>query len=420
MKFSGDPEVLGETEGRILKRLENMRDAIVRLTSELIRIPTVNPPGEGYSEICSFLSKRMDEMGLEVEVFQAPESKLKELNLSPPRPIVIGTMKGENPVETLHLNGHYDVVPPGKDWTTEPFKPTVKNGKLYGRGSSDMKGGIAAMLAAVEALKRSGIRLKGNLKLSFVPDEEIGGKTGTGCMAELGLMKGNAALIGEASGVDRVCVAHKGALWLEVNVKGEAAHACMAHKAVNAVEKAAKIIVELGRLKEKFKAKVTKAPMLSGHETPVMNLGGVIRGGVKVNVVPEFCTFTIDRRLIPEEDVDEAEAEIVNIVEGLKKADPQLQAEIRRILHVGAAYTPEREKICRVLVETVGKITGRKPQVLGLPVFTDMHYFNQFMPSVIYGPGIVEKAHAADEYIPVEELVASAKVYATTILNMLA
>ena len=417
MNFPGSSE---EAERRILERLENMRDNIVRLSSDLIRIPTVNPPGENYGEISSFLSKKMDEIGLKVEVFQVSESKLKELGLKPPRPVVVGTLEAGKPEEALHFNGHYDVVPAGEGWTVEPFKPTVRNGRLYGRGASDMKGGIAAMLAAVEAVRKERVNLRGDLKLSFVPDEEIGGQTGTGCLAELGLMEGKAALIGEASGIDRVCVAHKGALWLEVAVKGEAAHTCMAHKAVNAVEKAAKIIVELGKLKEGFKAKATRTPMLSGHENPVINIGGVIRGGVKANVVPELCVFTVDRRLIPEENVEEAEAEIVGLIEEMGREDPQLQAEVKRILHVEAAFTPENEKICRVLVEAAGKVTGVKPQISGLPVFTDMHFFSQHMPSAIYGPGVLEKVHAADEYVPVEELVASAKVYALTILKMLA
>ncbi|RLI13141.1 MAG: succinyl-diaminopimelate desuccinylase, partial [Candidatus Hecatellales archaeon] len=132
MKFSGGSEALEKAEKRILESLENMRDTIVRLASDLIQIPTVNPPGENYSEISSFLSKKMDEIGLKVEVFQAPESKLRELGLEPPRPIVIGTLEAGKPEEALHFNGHYDVVPPGEGWTVEPFKPTIRNGRLYG------------------------------------------------------------------------------------------------------------------------------------------------------------------------------------------------------------------------------------------------------------------------------------------------
>ncbi len=396
-----------------------MYKEIVDFTSDLIRIPTVNPPGENYPEICELLAKKMDEAGLEVEMVKVPKQKLKELNLELPRINVIGTFKGSLSKPVFHLSGHYDVVPAGEGWTVEPFNPRFVDGRLYGRGSSDMKGALAAMVIAVKAIKDSGVDLKGSLVVSVTPDEETGGLTGVGYLVENNLLKGDGAILGEPSGIEKICVAHKGTLWMKIATLGKAAHASIPHLGVNSVEKAAKIIVELQKLKEKFKHRITNVPMEEISKTPTINIGGVIQGGIKINIVPDRCSFTLDRRFIPEETLEEVEKEILTTIESLKKEDPELKVETEILLRAEAAYTSPNEKVCLFLKESIKEVLGKLPTVTGLTGVTDMRFLNKVMPTVIYGPGTMEKAHTPDEYVVVDHLVASAKVYALTALKFL-
>lgn len=228
-------------EERVVKKVERMRDKLARLTKEMIRIPTVNPPGENYPEMANLLAKEMEDNGLEVELVKIPREKLKELGLKSQRVNVIGTSKGTSPGFTLHWNGHYDVVPPGANWTKKPFEPVEKYGKIYGRGSSDMKSGLAAMVIAAKALKDAEVQLKGDIVISAVPDEETGSAGGMEYLVQKNLIKGNAAIVGEPTEIE-VGIAHKGALWMEVATIGKAAHGSAPHLGINAVEKMAKVI----------------------------------------------------------------------------------------------------------------------------------------------------------------------------------
>ncbi|MHA1632312.1 MAG: M20/M25/M40 family metallo-hydrolase, partial [Candidatus Freyarchaeota archaeon] len=178
----------------LIKKIEELREEIVELTKELVRFPTVNPPGEKYEECARFIRDKLEKVGFDAKIIDVPTEKLPELaphGANLPRPNVLGTLRGTRGNPTLHFNGHYDVVPPGKGWTvTEPFQPVIKEGKLYGRGSADMKAGIAAAIMAAKAVVESGIQLKGNLTISVTPDEETGGQAGLGFLVKEGYLEG--------------------------------------------------------------------------------------------------------------------------------------------------------------------------------------------------------------------------------------
>jgi len=179
----------------------------------------------------------------------------------------------------LHLNGHYDVVPVGVGWTVDPFAGTVRDGMLFGRGASDMKGGVASMIMTAIVLKRFGINLKGSLFFSAVPDEETGGAAGTGYLVGKGYGKADMAIVPEPDKLDMVTIGYRGAQWVEITSHGKAAHGGMPHLGVNAVEKMAKVIMRLQNLKRRFEGKVSQSPIIpveSRHAT--LNIG-TIQGG---------------------------------------------------------------------------------------------------------------------------------------------
>ncbi len=405
-------------EERFLREIEELSGELVGNLLELIRIPSVNPPGENYKEIVDLLASLMEEAGLKVSVFEPPQSLLESLKLKPPRPSIVGILEAETPGKTLHLNGHYDVVPAGEGWTSNPFQPKVEGGKIFGRGAVDMKGGLASMLTALKALSKVGLP-SGRVIFSVVPDEESGGLAGAGFLVEKHLPKGDAAIIGEPSGVGRISLANFGALWLEVTVHGKAAHTTMYRLGVNAVEKAASLILELSKLKRQLEKRKTRFAMSRSCETAAINVGGLISGGLRVNMLPDRCTFTIDRRLIPEETLEEAERELLQALKEAEEKDPQLKIEVKQVFSAKPVSTPETSEICLAASSAVKTILGVNPVFSGFPGFTDMRFFAEHMPAITYGPGNPEIVHSPNEHIAIKELLTAAKVYGLTTLRFL-
>ncbi len=403
----------------LLKIIEDMRHELVDLTREFIQVPTVNPPGERYEEMADLMARKLNELGFSTQLIKVPDKKLSELGLELPRVNLVGVLKGLSSERVLCYNGHYDVVPPGSGWSVNPFSGVVMNGRIYGRGAADMKGANAAMIIAVKALREAGFKLGGDLVYVATPDEETGGHAGAEYVVREGLVRGDACIIGEPTEVDKIAVAHKGALWLELIVYGKAAHGSLPHRGINAVEKMAKVIVSFEKLKAELTKRNTKAPMPEESRTPTMMIGGVIQGGVKINVVPDKCVVTIDRRLIPEENVEHVLNEIQEFVNELKREDPELRAEIKVLEKASPAYTREDEEIVKTVRSAIKEVLGRDAIISGLTGFTDMRFFNEVMPTILYGPGSMSQAHVADEHIPIDDLVTGAKVYALTILKFL-
>jgi succinyl-diaminopimelate desuccinylase len=413
---------MNQKELEVLKTVEILREELVERVKELVKIPTVNPPGECYEEMANLLAKRLNEIGLEVDVINVPRDELRECGVELPRPIVVGFLKDMNKKRRsrrLVLNGHYDVVPPGSGWSVDPFQAVVKEGRVYGRGAADMKGAIASMIVALKAIKESQVTLKGGLCFTLVPDEEVGGRSGSGYVVKKRIVSGDGCVIGEASGLTSLFTAQKGLLWLEIITRGRAAHASMPHMGLNAVEKMAKIIVGLERLKSEFARyeSALKFPDSARHTT--INVGGVIRGGAKINMVPDFCSCTLDIRVIPEESTETVERRVREFLEGLKKEDPGLMYELRVLDKAEPAHTSVAEEVVKVGIEAVKDVIGKLPAIEGSPYSTDMRWFKEIMPTIIYGPGSVERLHAPDECVSTSELEGAAKVYSLIIMRFL-
>ncbi len=247
---------------RALREVESARDEMVELAAALVRVPTVNPPGELYRECADLLADRLRGYDFEVELLRADHDG----DARHPRWNVLGARRGKAARPCVHLNGHLDVVPAGDGWTVEPFGGVVRDGLLYGRGTADMKAGLAAAVIAAEALRRAGASLGGTIEVSGTVDEESGGFAGVGWLAETGRISAartDHVIIPEPLGVDRICVGHRGVYWSRVRSRGKIAHGSMPFLGMSAVD-------PLGRFLERLRTELRPALARRRTDMPVV------------------------------------------------------------------------------------------------------------------------------------------------------
>lgn len=402
--------------------VEGALNYAVETLSRLIAIPTVSPAGEHYEEAAELLAGELESLGFNVEILRVPgeyqSSKCPEASGNP-RFIVFGRLGDGG--RRLHFNGHYDVVPGGSGWTvTDPFKPVIREGRLYGRGAIDMKGGIAAILGALKLLRSLGYKPRLTLEAGFVPDEEIGGKCGSGYLIEYMGRAPDFVLIPEPSGLKAPWHGHRGILWVTVKVKGLSAHASTPWLGRNAFLLASQVALELQRMisstyparRSKYKVEPVEASMPTAM---IGGVAGVVEGG-KTNQVPGEFMFTIDRRLIPEESVAYALEELKTMIAWaahLVGADYEIKVDYSvepAINEPGELYEALREAS-----EQVGVRIG---EPIVCPGGLDMWYYTKAgSKALAYGPEY-RTAHAPDEHISLEELEKLIQIYANLIITL--
>jgi succinyl-diaminopimelate desuccinylase len=290
------------------------------------------------------------------------------------------------------------VVPAGAGWTVDPFKGDIVDGKIYGRGSSDMKGGIASVLTAVKALHDS------DISLSLTPDEETGGALGAAYVVKNRLITTEMAVLPEPTGLKTMYNACKGALWVEVTVPGKAGHPSVKGYGDNAFDKMVKIGMKLLTVKddvENRKSRLKAYP--EGGEWATLNAGGRCSSGAAVNAVPGKAVFTIDRRIIPEEDAEQAKQEITACVD---------DACVTILLEAEPFYIEESAPVCQLMKQCVEPVIRDSVTFALCPGFLDArHFVHAGIPCVTWGPGIYTQAHAADEYIRICDVMTAAHVF---------
>lgn len=406
--------MLASCKGR--KHAVLSEDDVARTLSilkDMIGIPTTNPPGENYERFAKYAAELLKSVGMEVEVIEVPEDLVEAC--CPEcrgyrRFIVVGRAGSGRPV--VQFNGHYDVVPPGPGWSLEPFVATAINGRVYGRGAVDMKGGIAAMVVAVKKFVELVKDFKGTVEVVLVPDEEIGGDTGTGYLLR-SYRRPDYAIIGEPSGLDEIWVGHKGILWGFVEVYGKQSHGSTPWRGVNAFELMCRLVT---RFLEAYKPVLEqrRSSYDYGDEEgakPTINVGGEVKGGVKVNVVPGYYAFSFDRRVIPEEDINNVEAEIREMVLRVAK-EMGVKCDVKIVNKVRPAITKPDSPLVLSLRSSAEDVLGIKPRALVCLGGLDLHYYTSAgVDAVAYGPGPEECAHVTDEYVLVSEVIGAANVY---------
>jgi succinyl-diaminopimelate desuccinylase len=397
--------------GSLSELVDELRDDLVALLQRLIRIPTVNPPGECYEAFVADFRSVLDEYGYATEVHHAP-AELAPLGQGLPRPNLIGKLEGDGPL--VHLNGHYDVVPVGNDWTKDPFGGELVDGRIYGRGAADMKSGLAAQVIAVEALKRAG--LEPNVHQSAVPDEETVGvrNAGMGWLVEQGLLEGDAVIITEPFGPDGVGIGHKGAIWGEITIFGVQAHGSAPQLGVNAIEIMASYLGHLDQhLRPQLEQRTTDYGVTPDNPRSTLSFD-TIRGGHATNIVPDRCTVTFNRRLVPGEDLDSARRELLEPLQDVRHSYHELYS-------TEPTLVSEDEPVVQAARRAVAQL-GLTPRILISAGSDDQRFVVHnagISNSLVYGPGRTPLSHVADEHITVEDLVLGTKGLALIVADLL-
>ena len=376
---------------------------LVDLTIQLVQAPTENPPGNEKAA-AQFLKPFLSKMGFKIKTVLSPKGRWN----------LLAEKRWGKGGRRLIFNGHLDVVPAGNasQWKYPPFQGKLYKGKIYGRGSSDMKSGIASFIHALSTIERSKIPLhRGAVILHLVSDEESHGHQGMGFLTQREGIQGDAALVGEPTDLEPV-IAQKGALWLRIHTIGKSAHGSKPHLGVNAVEKMMKLI-------ERFNfIPLEKEHLLLGK--PTLSIG-TIHGGTKVNVVPEGCEIEVDRRMLPGEKKEEVLGEIKEILDSLQSQDPFFQYRMEEIDFAEPSEVDPDEEIVKMGVEAIQNVMGRKPMLRGFSGFTDSRFYvNQcHIPTLIFGPGGVDQSHTMDESVEVDALIRAAHIYAMILVDYL-
>jgi succinyl-diaminopimelate desuccinylase len=397
---------------KILPWLERHENEMAAALSELIAIPTENPPGRNYRACVEALEKHLRQAGLECERFASPENDA-DGNVAES---LLATY-GAGP-RALYFHGHYDVVPAQ---SAEQFRPQRKDHFVFGRGSADMKGGIVAMLYAIRALQESGATLNGRIVMCLVPDEETGGKRGSAWLSQQNLLgrDGVGMLLPEPTS-GAVWHANRGAISLRVRVLGKPAHVGLQHQGENAFERMHQVVEKLLRLKHQVEQRATMqntdASAQGSHS--ILMLGGESGGGTNFNVVPAECWFTIDRRINPEENFEAEKSELLAVLEQCRREGIPLEWEIFQ--EGASAYSGEDTDLARSLARQVQAVTGHAPRFEMCPgLLENRFYAAKNIPAYAYGPGLLSVAHGPHEYIDLRRMIETAAIYALTAMDTL-
>jgi acetylornithine deacetylase/succinyl-diaminopimelate desuccinylase family protein len=377
---------------------DDVRDLLTRL----IRSRSLNPPGD-VRECAGLIAGELRERNLPAEIL---EEKPGVAN-------VVSLLQGQAGGKTMVWNGHFDVVPPGENWEFDPFGGEFRDGYIYGRGSSDMKSGLAAMIVALDALKKAQAPFKGRIVFQAVGDEETGSEGGTMLMIRKKIGAEAAfAIVSEPTNL-QISIGNRGLRWIEVTVKGRASHAGRPHLGANALQAAARMISGLEKLDFKARHPLFEIP------TPSLSVT-MMQAGTKINIIPERCTFAIDRRMIPGETSETVRREIEEVVR--QNLSTGISAEIR-ITHEGwepYALDPASSLVAG-LSRAVQEVVGEAPRLKGKAGCTDASHLvhKAGIPTVCFGPGLEDTAHTANERVALEKVAQAARIYARAAMILL-
>ena len=417
---------------RLAAEIESRRDDLVALTQDLIRIPTLNPPGENYREICDYIAARMQRSGFQTQLVRAEGAPGDSARF--PRWNVIARREGARAGDCVHFNSHIDVVDVGRGWTKDPFGGELSDGKVYGRGACDMKGGLAASIVAAEAFIAICPDFAGAIEISGTADEESGGFGGVAYLAQQGhFERVHHVIIPEPLNKDRICLGHRGVWWAEIETYGEIAHGSMPFLGDCAVRHMGAVLHEMEEtLFPALAAKRTDMPVVpEGARQSTLNINSIHGGqseivrpdtGLPSPVVPDSCRMVIDRRFLIEENIDDVQAEITAILEGLKSSRDRFDYGIREMHRVLPTMTERDAPVVTTVTEAIRQTLGTDPQYVVSPGTYDQKHIDRIgklKNCIAYGPGILDLAHKPDEYVGVDDMIDSAKVMAVSLQRLL-
>lgn len=414
--------------------IEARRDDLIALTQDLIRIPTLNPPGDNYLEICEYLAVRLRARGFEIELIRAKGTPGDSDRY--PRWNVVARREGHRPGECVHFNSHIDVVEVGRGWSFDPFAATLDDGKIYGRGACDMKGGLAASIIAAEAFLELCPEFPGAIEISGTADEETGGYGGVAYLAEMGFFSPERVqhvIIPEPLNKDRVCLGHRGVWWAEIETHGEIAHGSMPFLGDCAVRHMGAVLDEMETsLFPALAEKRTAMPVVPEQaKQSTLNINSLHGGqsepppdftGWPSACVPDSCRMVIDRRFLVEETIENVKQEISDVLERVKTRRDRFRYDITDMHQVLPSMTDRDAPIVKTVSRAIEEVLGVAPQYVVSPGTYDQKHIDRIgrlKNCIAYGPGILDLAHKPDEYVGVDDMIDSAKVMGRTLLALL-
>jgi succinyl-diaminopimelate desuccinylase len=377
-------------------------EEVVRFCRDLLRIRTVNPPGDERAAAV-YIAEALEKAGLEVEM----------VTHTAERASVFARLRGKGEAAALLFSGHIDTVPAGReDWVQDPFGAAVAGGRIFGRGAADMKGGLAALMSSLKILAEGRFPLRGDILFAATAGEEIDSLGARAVASRKDLGPVQAVLIPEPSD-NELFIAEKGALWLELITRGKTAHGSMPELGRNAVMMMIRLIDGFSRLEIPFKPH----PLLDGFSRSV----NTFVGGVKTNVVPDFCTATVDMRTVPGQDHRAVLEQVEELIRRLGKETPDFSAAVKILNDRAPVETPADHPAVGVFSEALREASGRPVVPKGTRYFTDGEVLAPALnvPLLICGPGSPALAHQPNEYVEIEKLREAVRVYNQAVLRFL-
>lgn len=415
---------------KLMFEIESRKESLIELTQDLIKIPTVNPPCANYLEICEFLKKRLESSGFETQLIRAKGAIADSDKY--PRWNIVAKYAGKNPGDCVHFNSHTDVVEVGHGWTKDPFGGELNDGKIYGRGACDMKGGLATSIIAAEAFITTYPNFNGSIEISGTADEESGGFGGVAYLAEKGFFKYvDHVIIPEPLNKDRVCIGHRGVWWAEVETKGRIAHGSMPFLGDCAVRHMGAVLEQLEeKLYPALKDKKTTMPVVpDGAKESTLNINSIHGGeaeqeedytGLPSPNVPDRCRIVIDRRFLIEEKLPEVKSEIYELLNNLKENRQNFDFEIRDMHEVHPTMAPKDAPVVTTISNAIKDVLGKTAEQVVSPGTYDQKHIDRIGKldnCIAYGPGILDLAHQPDEWIGVDDMIDSAKIMGKALTN---
>lgn len=415
--------------------IDARRQDLIRLTQDLVRIPTLNPPGQNYRRICDYLAARLLTAGFSVEFIRAQGAPGD--SDAHPRWNLVARLQGSGPGDCVHFNSHHDVVEVGHGWTRDPFGAELVGDRIYGRGTCDMKGGLAASIIAAEAFVATHPGFCGAIEISATADEESGGFGGVAWLAGQGRFDPDRiqhVIIPEPLHKDRICLGHRGVWWAEVETRGRIAHGSMPFLGDSAIRHMGAVLHEI---------ETALCPLLAGRHTamPVtpegarastLNINSIHGGeaepepgytGLPAPCVADRCRIILDRRFLIEEDLGQVKAELTALMERVKATRPSFQYEIRDLFEVHPVMTARDAPVVRTTAAAIERVLARQAEYVVSPGTYDQKHIDRIgrlHNCIAYGPGLLHLAHQPDEWIGVQDMTDSAKVMALVLADLLA
>ena len=423
------------TQSRLYAEIAARQAELIQLTQDLVRIPTLNPPGLHYHQICDYLGDRLARKGFRVDMIRAKgapadSEKYQRWNM------VARHQGAGGPGQCVHFNSHHDVVEVGNGWTTDPFGAELKGGRIYGRGTCDMKGGLATSIIAAEAFIAAFPDYTGAIEISATADEESGGYGGVAYLAEHGWFspeKVQHVIIPEPLNKDRICLGHRGVWWAEIETKGRIAHGSMPFLGDSAIRHMGAVLEQIeATLYPLLATRRTAMPVVpEGAKQSTLNINSIHGGeaeqeadytGLPSACVADRCRIVLDRRFLVEEDIAEVKSEVTRMLEAIKSERPNFQYDIRDLFEVQPSMTDADAPVVRTVQAAIEKVLNKQAEFVVSPGTYDQKHIDRIgklKNCIAYGPGILDLAHQPDEWVGVHDMMDSARIMALTLQELL-